>query len=629
MPENNTSMHQDSVEGDREKDKSLTLIAADADRVQSYVFESAKLAEMRGASLILDLLNVKDGNDQKWGDVDVAKGIPQLLKEMGLQDDSLIYAAGGGASIIAPKDRAEEIKKEIAHLYIKATLSATTTVIDEPWVSPNVEKLMEKAKQAKGEAWRLFKDNLVSEGQWKQCDSSDKLKDEQFNRAKGFGWMQTAASYRLRRAKHDKRTAPVFEVSPFTERCGYCHFRPAYKIAPEIDERSICRVCDHKRQDRGEDIAKSFYLNRFHTYLNEELQNGRVPNYLRGGDIERNIPSKEKAAAYLNTWNEIKSPRDLEAVAKSAKGKVSNFVGVIYADGNNMGAKLDSFDKPEEFQRFSEKVRNALERAVFSGLGDLLDGHHVADYEYRSSGTRKRRRSYKYQPFEIISIGGDDVYMFVPADVALELAHHLCQQFERAFGGELTLAAGVLIAHVSTPIYFSRSIVKGLLKNAKKLSKAADLTQSAIDFQVITGDTAISEETAEFRKRTYRNRFENEGLTTRPLTLPQLGNLIETVRCLKAKKFPKSQLYILREAVVRGPQPRATNYYYYQQARSLEMTKKYEPLHHFLSAGGDHGHLPFWKNAEGWREAEMVTPIVDLVEIYDFVRNQPLEKEEP
>lgn len=602
-------------------DTSLTLIAADVDRVQSYVFESAKLPEMRGASLILDLLNVKDSDELKWGDVNVKQGIPQLLHALGLPPESLVYAGGGGASILAPAEKAEEIQRHIEQLYVATTETATITVVRESLITPDLEQLKAKAQQAQGAAWQLLRDNLVREDEWNKCETPDKLTDKHFQRAQGFGASQAAAGYKLRRAKLAKPTAPVFEVSPFTERCGYCHFRPACKIAAEIDERPICRICNFKRQDRpDENFAESFYLNDFHNYLNQELRAGRMPNYLCGG--RKGAPTEEEAAEYINTWHEIKPPRDLEAVAKAAAGKVNNFVGIIYADGNNMGAKLNSFATKDEFKQFAEEVRKIMKQAVYSGLGQLLDGHRFAEYERRADDRRRQRQHYKHHPFEIITIGGDDVYLFVPADVALEMALHLCREFDHAFNGELTLAVGVLIAHHMTPIYFSRSIAKGLLKHAKKLSKAQTPVVSAIDFQVITADTAISEDVEGFRKQTYRNHYQNEGLTTRPLTVQQFEELLATARRLKAERFPKAQLHVLREAVVRGPRLLASNFYHYQRGRSREMERTYQTLHDFLSAHGEERLLPFWRNKEGWREAELITPLADLAEIYDFVRNK-------
>jgi len=607
----------------------LALLAADVDRVQSYVFESAKLPEMRGASLILDLLNVKDSDDEDhWGNFKVngkaIKGIPQVLADgFNLPPESIVYASGGGAMIIAPLARADEIKRRLERLYVETTLTATTTVVYQPVYLRDLALGIDpiplgnwfnaKARQANGEAWRLLKHNLVGvdaadEDEWEKMSKPAELQDEHYYRSKRFGQLQTALGYKLRRAKQSKPTAPLFEVSPFTERCTYCQFRPAFKLTSDVDQAPICQACDRKREKQ----ARSFYINQFIDYLRSEASRGdELPSYLTG--LKRDHT--------LGDWGEIESPPDLEAVAEAAaESRAKNYVGIIYADGNDMGAMLDRLETPAAFKSFAQEVRSTIEQAVFSGLGKLLHGHRTTEREEIGSDGKKRKRMIRYHPFEIVSIGGDDVYLFVPADIALELALHICREFETAFSGELTLAAGVLLAHVNTPIYFSRDVVKGLLKNAKTLSKAGQQTISAVDFQTITADTVVSESIPQFREKAYYNRRfpMPEKLTTRPLTLGQLEDMLNVVRLLKQERSPKTQLYALRDAVVRGPQPRATNYYNYQRARSEELKKAYEPLHVYLrKLSGDDRFLPFFKPAD---QADLVTPIVDLVEIYDFVR---------
>jgi CRISPR-associated protein Cmr2 len=611
----------------------FVLIAADVDRVSSYVFESAKLAEMRGASLILDLLNVKESDDiDRWGINEIIinserkqiKGIPQILKdEFDLADEHIIYAAGGSALILAPADKADAIKNCIEKLYVETTLTATITVVCLPVGQSDLERGIEppsgewldtQAKRAEGAAWKLVKSNLVSQDEWKTYKSPTSLNSMQYDRIKGFGQIYAAIGYQLRRAKDSKTTAPVFEVSPFTERCAYCHFRPAYDLARELDERPICRPCRLKRNAGEKGAGHSFYIKGFREYLTSQVSGGKGVPYLEGITIEK------------RDWSVIKSPPDLEAVAQAATGKAGNYVGIIYADGNDMGAVLESLKKVKEFSDFAKGVRAALGTAVFSSLGEFLGGPCTTEREHLGDDGLKHKRKYVYHPFEIVSIGGDDVYLFVPADIALEIAARICRRFEqeceKALNKKLSLSAGVLIAHVNTPIYFSRAVVKGLLKNAKSLRKQNAEAISTIDFQVITTDTAATEEITGFRKKAYRHPRFDEGFTTRPLALNEVEELIKLVRHLKEEQFPRSQLYLLREAVTVGPQPRATNFYYYQQSRSDEMRRIYRLLHDFLQQGRDEKWLPFWDVG-----GEKITPIVDIVEIYDFVRGAEGDKQ--
>ncbi|MDQ3010367.1 MAG: hypothetical protein M3X11_06655, partial [Acidobacteriota bacterium] len=361
-------------------DVQLALIAADVDRVQSYVFESAKLAEMRGASLILDLLNVKDSNHEDWGDVEIegqaVTGIRQMLADE-FSQAVVIYTSGGGAMIVSELDQAGKIKKRIEQLYVEMTLTATITVVYEPVRLADLEGrpastawINTKIETAYGEASRLLKDN-----------SGEPERGQ-------FSELYALLGYRLRREKQKKLTAPIFEVSSFTERCGYCHFRPAFTIASEIDERPICQVCGRKRQDQGKDdrFAQSFYINGFKKHIENRAEN-------------------KNPVPYQRKWIGVQSPPDLEAIAEAADKRASNFVGIIYADGNDMGAQLERLKTADDLECFANEVRMAMEQAVFSGLGNLLDGPRKTERKYKKG----RKRTHTYHPFEIITIGGDDV----------------------------------------------------------------------------------------------------------------------------------------------------------------------------------------------------------------------------
>lgn len=617
----------------------LALIAVDADQVQSYVFESAKLPEMRGASLILDLLNVKDDEDEQvWGALKIEGlaeekkiiGLPQMLAdEFELPRECVIYAAGGGALLIAPLAEVDRIKCRIERLYVETTLTATATAVHLPvrlrdlahgLETPAPDWFQTSAPKAQGEAFRLLKDNLigseVSGEQWRKTTLAEHLTAEMHARERCFGQLQKVLGDKLRRAKQSKETAPHFEVSTFTERCAYCLRRPSVGLSPG-EERPVCRACGRKRQGRD---SRSFYLRRFKAYLDRAPDEHR--HYL---DC---IESKGKR------FDKLEPPPDLEAVAEAGQSE-RKFIGVIYADGNNLGALLEGLPTPAAYRSFATEVRAALEHAVYSGLGALLDGYGEVKREYKKQAFPA---THEHHPFEIVSIGGDDVYLFVPAEIALELALHICREFERAFNGKITLAAGVLIAHVNTPIYFSRNIVKGLLKNAKRRSKAAAPHESAIDFQVITADTAITEDIEIFRGEAYRNHYQ-EDLTTRPLRLAELEKLMDLALSLKGR-MPKSQLYALRDVIVQGPQPRATNYYHYQKARLAAATADkvgpraaaFAELHGFLTEGGQgwrsrEEHLPFWKPHDLDSEVFWATPLIDLVEISNFVRERNKEPE--
>jgi hypothetical protein len=100
-------------------EKALSLISADTDRVKSYVFESAKLPEVRGASALLTDVNEKKIKALLW-------------HEFQLPPECLLYAAGGSALIVAPTTLAADIAESIQRRYLKKTGMATISAVYRP-----------------------------------------------------------------------------------------------------------------------------------------------------------------------------------------------------------------------------------------------------------------------------------------------------------------------------------------------------------------------------------------------------------------------------------------------------------------------------------------------------------------
>ena len=200
------------------------LLAADADRVTEYVFETPGLPEMRGASALL-----------KWLNLD---GIQGLLEEAGVPaafvDDTprgcLVYAAGGGVLALVPQTKAEPLREAMERLYPGHTGAATTTCVK---VDADVSQVRD-----------------------------------------GFGELVKQAGQKLRTAKGQKTALPVFELLPFIRRCDACRKRPAVEFLPPYPgepPEARCRVCTAKRERGREDR-----LSKEH----RELGVGRAPRDL-------------------------------------------------------------------------------------------------------------------------------------------------------------------------------------------------------------------------------------------------------------------------------------------------------------------------------------------------------------
>ena len=64
---------------------------------------------------------------------------------------------------------------------------------------------------------------------------------------------------------------------------------------------------------------------------------------------------------------------DLEDIAAAACP--SGFIGVIYADGNNMGALLEELATPAAYQAFAQAIYQTTIAATFTALATHLQPH--------------------------------------------------------------------------------------------------------------------------------------------------------------------------------------------------------------------------------------------------------------
>ncbi|MCS6862166.1 MAG: hypothetical protein NZT92_17825, partial [Abditibacteriales bacterium] len=97
--------------------REVALVLGGATKIKGYVFESARLPEIRGASGLLDRINLEDMR-RLWRD--------------GLGcEDCIIYANGGEVLAFAPVHKAAELANEIERIYTRETLVAQSVAVWE------------------------------------------------------------------------------------------------------------------------------------------------------------------------------------------------------------------------------------------------------------------------------------------------------------------------------------------------------------------------------------------------------------------------------------------------------------------------------------------------------------------
>ena len=682
----------------------IGLVYGGVTKVKQYVFEDAKLPDIRGASALLDRINLVDlpaffdkrpesnrynvhfKEVRNWLEKNFADE-PNLSGERKLSEalipEMIVYSTGGNILAFCPAAFVNELTNAIEKRYSFETITANSCAVGDTFKLLEIRfgLLRDPIEQTFWlDRYRQEYKNPVVEAYFGKLDKDSNepvdpsCVEEAFANRKSFNELTTklAVMFNQRRSGNDfkerpsRRYPPMLETHPYLQR-------------DEADRRSaITRATDNPdnpnekglpgnpwfsevsaRKRKAGDRAKQGKIKETHWYTNKEWAADVIEGWVDKFEDFLEKP-REKLQKY---WGDNKL-KDVEiAQSLTQLGSVSNgFVAYIYADGNNMGDYIQKISNPKKYQEFSEDVDNATRYAVFQALAEHLQPRQL-------KGNNKSESTLQdgawIHPFEIITIGGDDIILIVPADRALAIAKTIGEQFEQILlrqvqipdveikgdyqtqpsekpiylskchrylsqnagttNCQLSTSIGVLIADYKTPIYYAKKLYEQLLKSAKK--RAKDLKQhgycgGTVDFFVMKSVTAIASSIEEFRQEALTKESPQKlKLYAAPYTLHEIGGLIESVKALKKAKFPKSQLYQIRSFLEQGKQTTILNYRYFRtrlKQGKTELREKFEEA--WCKAKTNEGNVAPWMYDLEERVYETIWR--ELLDIYDFIESE-------
>lgn len=538
----------------------------DTDRVQDYVYESARLPEVRGASALLewlgeslpsilrdpsislsdmlgDNLDPQDGLTGEPpegitipGDVDdraasALQRLRQIRSVPGFQDIEVIYSAGGSLLARAQARHALDIGRCVEDLYAAVTLAAGATCATVP----------------------------LDEDHFRDC--------------------YRLLGRRLRRAKDSKLPNPGREDLPRQgeERCSSCDVRVRVgdyvrRWEDEPTARPICSACMVK--NRASALAGML---------------GRLKQAARATDQ----PVGTKLARDLGEIATRRSSADIDGKA---------YVAAIYMDGDGMGRVVERRAKsPEGLRDFSTDLKAAMEACVLHSLVEMLPA---------SEGL---------WPFQVVYVGGDDLFVLVPAGDALHLARAIARRFEEEMAAhEVTMSAGIVVAHPHYPVYFLHRIAKALCSSAKRKSPGS------VDFEVLRSGSVPATDVKRLRGLLRpvdppSGRIERRSLTMRPFTWQELDALLTV--CEAFSSYPKGQLSALARSCLEGRLV-GTSHFLYQLGRTPGQDGG-EALKMLVDAFGAASPPP-WRATQVGREGQMdvwdyATALGDVLDLHDII----------
>ena len=626
----------------KNKSRQVGLVLGGATKIKSYFLESARLPEIRGASALLDRINLEDIPALFGREIEDIKRSARIREDFRVRTghdlsapECVIYAAGGNTLAFTPTSVVHEIADEIERIYTKETLVANSVAVGDTFdllalqygLNPTVFWVDSAESKCFGEL-------------------TTKLAQVQLLRREGNPTPNRTT----------RRDLPTHvETGVYQQRCESCDRRPAIVPSPHV----LCEACTRKHvvgritkkesEDSPEQRGIKYYLERLSGW-EPASSNEQVGWHLKDWSslFKEYLQATGKVARYIRSaeqeLKDIDGPQRLKTIAEASDP--SGFITFIYADGNNMGGYLERVRTPAEYRQFSERVFVAIQKSVFDGLAEHLDP--------TKSGIH---------PFEIVSIGGDDMLLIVPGSKAFEVVHAIGENFDRTFDsyskfpeteenklgksqrytpgnwiGEqgrkqpvFSLSLGFVIADEHTPIGFLEHFAGSLLRSAKARAKIlkkpeVDYYGGIVDFLVLKSFSMITSELADFRKKFYKTDTENS-LTMRPFTLHELLGLIKTVQTFKRGGFPRSQLYQLQASLRLGQQTSTLDYLYFRSRLRDENGKLLQQSleRNWRSSVDDGGGLGPWyviPGAHEMGEKQYETLLFDIIEAYDFIQGE-------
>ncbi|MGD1713110.1 type III-B CRISPR-associated protein Cas10/Cmr2 [Dapis sp. BLCC M172] len=477
FPEKITDLKNEKYKELWDEETPIGLVYGGATKIKQYVFEAAKLTDIRGASAILDKINLvdlkeffqPDTKSRKW--LDEERNFPGLSQA--LIHELIIYSTGGNILAFCPAAFVDDLANAIEKRYTEETLTANScavgstfrlleirfgllreNIVNTPWLDWYLENCRDKLVES---YFGLIKGKTKEE--------VEKEIRENFQNRKSFNELTSklATLFNQRRNGNDdvnnnrpsRRYPPMFETHPYMRRDeGDRRIAVAQVDLPNNPYYSEVLARKHlvgqktKRDSRQSwyekagftwqpDTANDLYFLVISKLLNEQYFRllkfyffilVQERQYLKswGTKFEEFLAepkNQELAKKYNPKYRRLQTARSLRELGNVYKG----FIAYIYADGNNMGGYIQKIKTPEKYKKFSQDIFDATEKSVYFALAEHLHPHQLKNL---TDPDNENRNEHWIHPFEILAIGGDDVMLIVPANKALEIAKTIGEKFE-------------------------------------------------------------------------------------------------------------------------------------------------------------------------------------------------------
>ena len=539
------------------------LVVIETQKVKSYLFASPIMREIRGASMLLDLLN--------------RKKTKEILKTFNPNDYELVYLGGGTGRILFRREEdAENFKNKVLKTYRQETVTARVSV-----------EIVPRKKDDNGETFPEWMSHGVRQSQQNKLGQS-----------KGI---------------------PVL-AGRWVQPCTSCGQEPAEKILHEHGEHRLCRACLLKRREISEHLYKEIKPGKKRKWLLSPAS--KLISRYTDRFIFTTLAQYTEDRGYR-----IFLPQDFDDIGQASRpfnymgfiyadgnrmGEVVKALGEKFTDEEE--AKL-------AYKAFSEIMDQATREAAVEAVLEVVDikKDRFVPAEFIMAGGDDLMLAVPGHNALDVAI----LFMERFQEKTRKLQDKYIRQgrLPEPFSHEgLTTSAGVVIAHAHYPVSDLMDLAGELMKIAK--TKAARLAETkkeqtgTLDFIVLT--EAGSEPIKDRRKDEY-TRYLNSGLeiklTERPYTTAKAHWLLTTIRDLKSSRIPRSKLKSLYPVLFQGPMQ--AQFDALRIRERLKVTgdlKRSDSLNRLVTTTLP--VFPFRKRDDNcW-----TTPLTEIMELYDFIQ---------
>jgi CRISPR/Cas system-associated protein Cas10 (large subunit of type III CRISPR-Cas system) len=441
--------------------------------------------------------------------------------------------------------------------------------------------------------------------------------------------------YKLRENKVSPPETISLPSHPFMRPCDSCGIEHAEQRSERHGQSEFyCASCQAKQ---GEDKR---IKRRIPATIKRIQENMKRPAHQRKMIRETpwdRILSHLMAIGYSlpSDTSELDRPGDFDEFRRFARSK--EYLGLIYADANNMGMAIDKLPRLLDIY----KVAHYIDESIHQAMSRAIKQHLPI------------KQDMSFFPFDILLLGDDDIVMVTDAAQAMEVAVTIAQEFhelaEKQREPDLithphTLSIAVVLAPTKYPFRLIWAIAQSALKFAKsegaKARKRGE-DETRINFLSVMGGSTndfSKEFDATYHKKDkvdqYSNMHNNEFYATlRPYNIKDLKNLLAALHQVKEQPLGRTKLHQLRKVILDKNLTTSVT-------QGLKLLISWCPternvIAHLVFASGS-SHLPvnnprdlgtsfprvifpwFLYGQNDDKQNIYRTPLLDFIELYDF-----------